>query len=225
MKKILIIAAHPDDEVLGCGGTVARLIKEGNEAYTAILGEGVTGRDELRDSDNRKNEIKKLQKDLKIANRVLGIKRVIALDIPDNRFDTVPFLEIVKKVEKIKNELRPDIVFTHFKNDLNIDHRITYEAVLTATRPMADEGVKEIYSFEILSSTEWNFPPTFNPNTFYDISSTVGLKIKAMEKYKNEIRKYPHPRSVEGININAKYWGLRTGLNLAEAFIRVRSVN
>ncbi len=124
--------------------------------------------------------------------------------------------------EKIKLELKPDIIFTHYKNDLNIDHRITYQAVLTATRPMQNECVKEIYSFEILSSTEWNYPLSFSPDTFFDISDTLELKLKAMKAYKSELCKYPHPRSLEGIELNAKYHCMRVGKRYVEAFKSVR---
>jgi LmbE family N-acetylglucosaminyl deacetylase len=217
-SKILIIAAHPDDEVLGCGGTMARLSKEGNEVYTLILGEGVTSRDDVRDRKKREEEIKNLKTDIFNANNLLGVKKVFTVDYPDNRFDTVPFLDVVKSIEKVKEEIKPDIVFTHYENDLNIDHTITFKAVLTATRPMAGETVKEIYSFEILSSTEWNFPITFSPNVFYDITDYVEQKYSSMQAYKTEIRPYPHPRSVEGIKTSAKNWGMKVGLKYAEAF-------
>lgn len=134
------------------------------------------------------------------------------------------FLEIVKVIEKVKNELQPDIVFTHYGNDLNIDHQITYKAVLTATRPMKDECVKEIYSFEVLSSTEWNYPISFSPDVFFDINNTLEYKLKAMEMYKSELRNFPHPRSIEGIKINAEYWGMHIGLRYAEAFKNIRVV-
>jgi LmbE family N-acetylglucosaminyl deacetylase len=196
-KKILIIASHPDDEVLGCFGTVARLIKEGYEAYTLILGEGKTSRDEQRVIENKKDEIAELNIEIQKANDIIGIKKVFIESFPDNRFDSVDLLDIVKIISKVKEEVQPDIIFTHFGNDLNIDHRITYQAVLTATRPMEDEYVKEIYSFEILSSTEWNYPLSFSPDTFFDISDTIDLKIKAMKEYTSELCKYPHPRSLK----------------------------
>jgi LmbE family N-acetylglucosaminyl deacetylase len=219
-KKILIVAAHPDDEVLGCFGMVARLIKEGYEAYTLILGEGKTSRDEK----NIKNELEILNSEIKKANEVIGIKKVFIEQFPDNKFDSVPLLDIVKVVAKIKDEIKPDIIFTHYEKDLNIDHQITYQAVITATRPMEDECVKEIYSFEILSSTEWNYPLSFSPDFFFDISDTLDLKIEAMKKYNSELREYPHPRSLEGIELNAKYQGMRVGKKYVEAFKSVRVI-
>jgi len=223
-KKILIVASHPDDEVLGCFGTVARLIQEGYEAYTLILGEGKTSRDEQRLVENKKDEIKILNTEIQKANDSIGIKKVFIEAFPDNRFDSVDLLDIVKVVSKVKFEVQPDIIFTHFENDLNIDHRITYQAVLTATRPMEDECVKEIYSFEILSSTEWNYPLSFSPDTYFDISNTINLKIEAMQEYTSELCEYPHPRSLEGIELNAKYQGLRVGKNYVEAFKSIRTI-
>ena len=222
VKKILIVASHPDDEVLGCFGTVARLIKEGYEAYTLILGEGKTSRDEQRVAENRKDEIEQLNTEIQKANNIIGIKKVFIESFPDNRFDNVDLLDIVKVVSKVKEEVEPDIIFTHFKNDLNIDHRLTYQAVLTATRPMQNECVKEIYSFEVLSSTEWNYPNSFSPDTYFDISDTIELKLEAMKKYTSELCEYPHPRSLEGINLNAKYQGMRVGKEYVEAFESVR---
>ena len=223
-KKILIIAAHPDDEVLGCGGTITRLIKEGHEAYTLVLGEGITSRDDRREREKREAEITQLNKQIHEANAVIGIKEVFPYDFPDNRFDSVPLLDIVKVIETIKNKIKPGIVFTHAEQDLNIDHQITYRAVLTAVRPIAEETVKEIYSFEVLSSTEWNFPIRFSPDVFFDISETIDVKLAAMEKYRSELREYPHPRSLKGIRLNAEHWGMKTGLKYAEAFKLVRMV-
>lgn len=223
-KKILIVAAHPDDEILGCGGTVARMTQEGFEAFTLILGEGITSRDERRDTEKRKNEINSLNSQIYEANKIIGVKEVFTCNFPDNSFDSVALLEIVKEVEKIKDKVKPDIIFTHFAKDLNIDHKITYNSVITATRPMTGESVKEIYSFEVLSSTEWAFPLQFSPNTFFDITSSLPLKTKAMEVYNSEIRSFPHPRSTEGIKINAGYWGMRLGYPAVEAFECIRRI-
>lgn len=220
-KTILIVAAHPDDEVLGCFGTVARLIQEGYEAYTLILGEGKTSRENAQDLEAQLNI---LNIEIERANASIGIKKVFIETFPDNKFDSVALIDIVKVIEKVKEEVQPDIIFTHYEHDLNIDHQITYKAVLTATRPMPNECVKEIYSFEILSSTEWNYPLSFSPDTFYDITSTLDLKVKAMEAYASELCQYPHPRSIEGINLSAKYQGLRAGKLTAEAFKSIRII-
>ena len=223
-KKILIVAAHPDDEVLGCFGTVAKLIQEGYEAYTLILGEGKTSRDEERVVENKKVELEILNSEIKNANDTIGIKKCFIYNFPDNRFDSVDLLDIIKVVSKVKEEVRPDIIFTHYEKDLNIDHQITYKAVITATRPTKEECVKEIYSFEILSSTEWNYPLSFLPDVFFDIEDTLNLKIDAMKEYKSELCIYPHPRSIEGIELNAKYNGMRVGKKYVEAFKSVRVI-
>lgn len=217
-KTILIIAAHPDDEVLGCFGTVSRLIQEGYEAYTLILGEGKTSRGEGH------KEIEILRKEIEKANKSIGIKKVFIESFPDNSFDSVPLLDIVKKIIEIKEKIKPDIIFTHYEKDLNIDHQITYKAVTTATRPMKEESVKEIYSFEILSSTEWNYPLSFSPDIFWDISETLNSKIEAMKCYKSELREFPHPRSLKGIELNATYRGMQVGKKAVETFKSVRVI-
>ena len=223
-KKILIVCAHPDDEVLGCFGTVSRMIKEGYEAYTLILGEGKTSRDEQRDVEANKNNLTLLSKEIQDANNLIGIKKVYTHNFSDNRFDSHDLLDIVKVISNVKEEIQPDIIFTHYENDLNIDHQITYKAVITATRPMQNEPVKEIYSFEILSSTEWNYPLSFSPDTFFDISSTIELKLEAMSKYKSELCSFPHPRSLNGIKLNAQYNGMKVGKSYVESFTCVRCI-
>tara|TARA_Y100000294_G_scaffold66916_1_gene63543 strand:- start:510 stop:1193 length:684 start_codon:yes stop_codon:yes gene_type:complete len=226
MKTILVIAAHPDDEVLGCGGTIARLTSEGNYVYTLILGEGVTSRDKKRDRIKSENEIAELRKQTEDANKILGVKKVYTYDFPDNRFDTVPLLDIIKIVEKIKEDIKPDIVFTHHYGDLNIDHQITFKSVMTAFRPTKGESVKEIYSFEIPSSTEWNVLSStyFMPDYFVNIKKSLKTKIDALKEYKEELRDFPHPRSLKAVELSAKQWGVKMGFEAAEAFktIRVR---
>ena len=224
MKNVLVVAAHPDDEILGCGGTMARMAEEGKKVYTLILGEGATARDRKRDRKKKSKELEDLRKQALKANRVLGVKETCLHDFPDNRFDTVALLDIVKVIEDVKNRVEPEVILTHYRNDLNIDHQITYQAVLTATRPLPGETVRKIYSFEVLSSTEWSYPLSFSPDTFFDISKTVDIKLKAMKQYKAELRAAPHPRSLEGIKLIAKTWGMKVGLKSAEAFKLVRSI-
>jgi len=222
--KILVIAAHPDDEVIGCGGTIAKYVNMGCEAYTLILGEGITSRDFKRNKNKREFDIKKLKKQLGDANKIIGIKKVYAKDFPDNRFDTVPLLDIVKSIEDVIFKIKPDIIYTHNAHDLNVDHQVVFNAVMTATRPVKNETVKEIYSFEVLSSTEWNFNRAFKPDTFVDIYKTLDLKIKAMRKYTSELKSFPHPRSLKSIKLNSSYWGMRVGLLSAEVFKTIRNV-
>jgi LmbE family N-acetylglucosaminyl deacetylase len=220
MSKILIVASHPDDEILGCGATVARLVKEGHEAYILILGEGLTSRGFVKEI-----ELLNLAEQVKKAGKIIGVENpIFRYNFKDNSFDSIPLLEIVKAIENVKNEILPDIIFTHFKDDLNIDHRLTYHAVITATRPLLGETVKEIYSFEIPSSTEWAFPTSFSPDVFWDVTDTIKLKFDALKEYDGEIRNYPHPRSLEIIELKAKLWGATMGIPYAEAFKTVRVI-
>lgn len=223
-KKILVVAAHPDDEVLGCGGTIARHAKEGAQVYALILGEGITSRFEKRESGLGSNKLKALKNFVAAAAKILKIKKAYTFDLPDNRFDSWELLDIIKLIEKVKDEVRPDAIYTHHRADLNIDHRITFEAVLTACRPLAGETVKKILSFEVPSSTEWSYPCSFQPNMYVDISGTIKTKIAAMKAYKSEIRKWPHPRSEEAIMTLAKKRGCEAGLDLAESFELVRLI-
>ncbi len=221
---ILVAAAHPDDEILGCGGTAARLANEGAKVYTLLLGQSIAARHEGGDKTKYQEQIEQLKKCMNTANGAIGVQEVFSFDFPDNKFDTVALLDIVKTVENIKNKIKPNIIFTHYEKDLNIDHRITYEAVITATRPVASETVKKIYSFEVLSSTEWHYPVAFSPDTFFDISNTMEQKQKALSFYETELRPFPHPRSLEGAELNAKVWGMKTGVGCAEAFKTVRNL-
>ena len=225
-NKVLIVVAHPDDEVLGCGGTIARLTGEGHDVYVAILGEGITSRYEKREQTDQ-GIIKELQDRSRQASKSLGIKQLYLYDLPDNRFDTVPLLDIVKTVEELINRFQPQIVYTHHSGDLNIDHIITHRAVMTATRPVENCQVEEIYAFEVASSTEWafgQFQPAFRPNVFVDISRTLETKIQAMQIYESETQPFPHPRSPEALRAIACCWGSVAGLEAAEAFELVRSI-
>ncbi len=226
-KKILVVAAHPDDEVLGCGGTVAKLSKEGYECYTLILGEGKTSRGNLSDDTSFKSELAILSKEITKANEALGVKKVFTAQFPDNRFDSVSLLDIVKEVERIKGKVQPDIIFTHHVGDLNVDHQVTAKAVITATRPMKGETVRDIYAFEVPSSTEWNSfakETVFVPNIFFNITDTVDTKLKSMDMYKSELREYPHPRSLQHIKELARTNGTKVGLDYSENFSLIRSI-
>lgn len=223
-NKVLVVAAHPDDEVLGCGGTLAKLIAANVEGYVVILGEGITSRYDERTKGMKSKELQALKGCVSKAAKILGVKKTFSFDFPDNRFDSVALLDIVKVIEKVKNEVRPETLLTHYRNDLNVDHRITYNAVLTACRPLRGETVKKIYSFELLSSTEWNYPNSFTPNIYIDISESIGKKVEALKAYKSEIRDWPHPRSAEAVEILAQKRGFEIGLDYAEAFMLVRDI-
>jgi LmbE family N-acetylglucosaminyl deacetylase len=220
---VLIIAAHPDDEVLGCGATMAKLAAAGYEVFIAILGEGVTSRYAAREAADQ-NLILELRKTAEKVKECLGAKKLFHFDFPDNRFDTVPLINIIKTIEGLIKEIKPQTVFTHHPSDLNIDHAITHKSVLTATRPFSGCPVKEIYAFEIPSSTEWSFGQfgSFQPDTFCNVESTLEMKIRAMGLYETERREFPHPRSPEAIEAIAQRWGSVAGLRYAEAFETIR---
>lgn len=224
--KVMVIAAHPDDEVLGCGATAARLANEQHDVHLAILGEGITSRHAQR-SDADVNQLASLHSQARAAAAKLGAKSVVLHQLPDNRLDTVPLLEVVKVVEELLNSIKPEVIYTHHPGDLNVDHGVIHRAVLTATRPFAQQTVREIYTFEVPSSTEWAFgrlQPQFRPNVFVDVSATLEAKIAAMACYETESRPFPHPRSPEALRAVATRWGTVMGCAAAEAFELVRSL-
>lgn len=224
--NVLVVAAHPDDEVLGCGGRMARLAGEGHSIYIAILGEGMTSRYGRREEADPKS-LEMLRACSRKAAKALGAREVFLHDLPDNRFDTVPLLEVVKLVEGIVERVKPQAVYTHHGGDLNIDHAITFRATLTATRPVPGQSVRELYAFEVPSSTEWAFASgsfVFRPNVFADISQTLENKIQAMRLYESEVRSFPHPRSPEALEAVARRWGSTAGVFAAEAFELIRLV-
>jgi len=225
-ERVLVVAAHPDDEVLGCGATIARLAREGREVYIAILGEGITARHARREEGNPA-EVKALQDCSRRAAALLGAKDLFLHDLPDNRFDTVPLLDAIKIIEALITRLQPQVVYTHHGGDLNIDHSITSRAVLTATRTVPGCPVRELLFFEVPSSTEWAFQqllPMFKPSVFIDVTNTIETKIKALAEYEGEARVFPHPRSPEGLRVIAKRWGTVVGRECAEAFELVRRI-
>jgi LmbE family N-acetylglucosaminyl deacetylase len=224
--KVLVIAAHPDDEILGCGATSARLVAEGHEVHFAILGEGLTSRHANR-SETDASQLEKLHQQTHDAAAKVGVKNVVLHSLPDNRLDTVPLLDVVKIVEELVSQLTPSVIYTHHGGDLNVDHGIIHRAVLTATRPVGENPVREIYAFEVPSSTEWAFQriePSFRPNVFVDVTRTIEAKIAAMECYSSEARKFPHPRSPEALRAVATRWGSVAGCAAAEAFELVRAI-
>jgi LmbE family N-acetylglucosaminyl deacetylase len=225
-SRVLVIAAHPDDEILGCGGTAARLVAEGHDVHFAILGEGMTSR-HPQPTDADASQLAMLRQQAHAAAATVGVKNLVLRKLPDNRLDTVPLLEVVKIVEDLIDRVRPEVIYTHHPGDLNVDHGVIHRAVLTATRPLAGQPVREIYAFEVPSSTEWAFQriePAFRPNVFVDITRTIEKKIAAMACYETEARTFPHPRSPEALRALATHWGSVVGCDAAEAFELVRSV-
>ena len=219
MKKILVVCAHPDDETLGLGGTLANYSKKGNEIMVLVLATGQFTRDDsTKGITKRKNQCKK-------ACSILGINKIKFLEYKDQNLEFIPLTEITKKIEVEINNWKPSIIYTHFWEDANQDHRRTYEAVLVATRPTAEFFVNKVICFETPSSTDWAKNNSyFNPNLFVDISDVVNKKIKAFSQYKNEIQKYPASRSKESLLTRAQYWGSKIGVNAAESFVILREI-
>jgi len=221
MKKVLVVAAHPDDEVLGAGGTILKHTGAGDEVTILLLGEGETSRGAAQ------ADIEKRAAQAREAGQALGAKEVILEKFPDQKFDTVPLLELTKIVEAVIDRVKPEIVYTHNPMDLNLDHQLTAQAVLTACRPQPGFSVKQILAFEVLSSTEWQHKEKrkmFVPTAYVDISGVLDKKLAVLEVYRDELREFPHPRSLEGVRVLAKYRGMEAGLPLAEAFQVIRTL-
>lgn len=229
-KKIMLVVAHPDDEILGLGATMHKLIHQfQNNVHVIILGEGITSRGDVRNRDNWGKELERHKRNICDAQKAIGFQSLSIYEFPDNRFDSIPLLDIIKVIEKEKKDFMPDVIFTHHGGDLNIDHQKTFEAVLTACRPLETEKVKTIITFETPSGTEWKAstnPHHFIPNLFIEVSDeNLNSKIMAMESYEFEKRNFPHPRSPKALKILAQRWGVSIGCNYAEAFCLVRSIN
>ena len=216
-QKILIVAAHPDDEVLGVGGTASRHAKDGDTVETIILSEGITSRNDAGSHE----KLPELQASAKAAAKALGVNPPIILGLPDNRLDSLELLDIIKPIEDVIKRFSPNTVYTHHAGDLNIDHRITNSAVLTACRPTPESSVCRIYAFETVSSTEWMFGQNsqkFVPQRYVDITQTIDAKLSALACYNSEMRQFPHARSIETIESLAKLRGSQVGFLNAEAF-------
>lgn len=219
---VLVVAAHADDEALGCGGTLARHVDEGDTVFAVFMADGVTSRagayqeDQLARNAAAEN-----------AKEILGIKENFYLGLPDNRMDSIPLIDVVKKLESIIDKLKPNIVYTHHHGDLNVDHRITHQAVMTACRPLPGKSVRAIYAFEVMSSTDWATPTAepFLPNYFVDISRHLSKKSEALYAYHLEMHEAPHSRSMQHLTSLATHRGQTVGVLAAEAFMSIRVVN
>ena len=219
-KKILVVAAHPDDEVIGCAGTIKKFTDSGNEVHLIVGSDGVSSR------NTNKSEYIKRNEALENSCEFLKINKIYKLQLPDNQMDTIPLLKITQDIEKVIQEYLPEIVFVNHYGDLNIDHQIIHRATLTACRPQPNLCVKQIYSYEVMSSTDYQTDNSikFMPNTFFDISDVIEIKKESLKIYDKEMRKYPHSRSIENIVNNAKVRGASVGLKYAEAFIQLRKI-
>ena len=220
-NKILVIAAHPDDEVLGCGGTIHKLSSLGHQVYVLVLSSGVK-KDALKAAKTKAKSMKK-------ANELLGVKKVFHLDFEDNYFDRYPIVEFVEAIEAVIKEITPNIIYTHNEADLNQDHRVIFEATIIASRFFPYGCIQKIYSYEVPSVTESISPiesKVYNPSTFVELTKkNIEVKFKALNQYEMEIRKYPHARNAKGIEVYARFRGLAVGVEYAEAFKLIRELN
>lgn len=220
-EHIAAIVAHPDDEVLGCGGALALHAAAGDKVRILILATGLAARGAVGSSD-----FEALRRQAENAAKVLGAQSVAFGEFPDNAMDSVPLLEVVQRVEGFLDEFPADTIYTHHAGDLNIDHRLTQGAVMTACRPLPGAAARKIFACEVNSSTEWAAPsqPPFVPTEFVDINAVLETKVRALACYENEIRDWPHPRSEDGVRALARWRGGQCGVEAAESFVTLRRV-
>tara|TARA_A100001015_G_scaffold287074_1_gene356458 strand:- start:2216 stop:2908 length:693 start_codon:yes stop_codon:yes gene_type:complete len=226
-KKILVVAAHPDDELLGCGGAILYHLNRGDKIRIIIVAEGLTSRDSKRDKVTRFNDLNKLKSTTIKIFKKIGVREVDFLDFADNRLDSYNLIDVIKPIEKIIQNYKPNIIYTHNPGDLNIDHNIVNRAVMTASRPKPKISIEKIYAFEVLSSTNWSINHTnsnFEPNYFLNIEKFLKKKIKLLSYYKTEMEKWPHTRSLKSVEYLAKYRGSSVGFEAAEAFYLLREI-
>lgn len=212
-KRVLVLAAHADDEALGCGATIAKLAKMGHEIQllTFTDGEGARG-----GSGKNRNE------KLAAVSKILGIKNFAGGDFPDNAMDSVPLLDVCRYIEaQVKDQ--PDMIFTHHPDCLNIDHERVHRAAITVFRPQRGQAM-DFFSFYVPSSTEWNPRRNFSGNTYFDVKEFVAAKVAALKVYENEMRPYPHARSYQNVENLMRVWGSEVGLEFAEKFESIRRV-
>jgi len=218
-SKTLVVCAHPDDETLGLGGTLALDAASGNDIFVMVFSHGQFGRDITNAG------IKKRQDQAKKACSILGVREVKFLDYEDEKLDTIPTVELACQIEKSIRNWKPETIFTHYWGDLNQDHRRVFEATLIAGRPTPSSKINRFVCFETPSSTEWGYNPNnFHPNSFVCIDSVIKKKINALKMHGDEISDYPHPRSIDSIINRSKYWGSSVGVKHAEAFMTIREI-
>ena len=224
--RLLVVAAHPDDEILACGGTLARALSEGAEVCVLFLGEGVSARFPFGsyDSEKFREESNHRTESAKNALRILGISNAIFGDRYCCQFDTLPQITLTKEIEAVMDQFRPTILFTHNPSEVNIDHRLAYEAVEAACRPTRSFIPSQIYTFELICSGNWTFETTFKPNVFVDVTAFWEKKIAAWHCYAGEARPFPFPRSDVGLETLAHYRGMQVAIDKAEAFRLMRAV-
>jgi len=225
-KKVLVVAAHPDDEILGCGGTIMNHIASKDTVNVFIVAEGVTSRNAIIGGVASQNEVFELRKTAERVSKMMGVTNIEFGELPDNRLDQLPLIEVVKILEAQVERYKPDVIYTHHGGDLNIDHRLVHEAVMTASRPQPGCGIGKILFFETPSSTEWRSQAGnhFQPNWYSDISRVLEKKIEVLALYESEMRPWPHARSIRSVEAMARYRGATVGLDAVEAFMLGRVI-
>lgn len=225
--QVLCVVAHPDDETLVAGGTLARHAADGDEVTVLVLSDGVTSRYDDPEDAAAQEEIDRRLNRAHVACDRLGVDDLRVESFPDNQFDSVPLLELVKAVEAVVDKVDPDAVYTHHYGDLNVDHELTCRAVVTATRPLPDSGVDQVYAGETPSASEWSASSSrnaFRPTTFVEVTDALDRKIEALEAYETETQEFPHPRSTGAVRRRCQVWGAKSGVKAAEPFELLRSV-
>ncbi len=213
-NKVLVIAAHPDDELLGCAGTIKRHLNDGDSVSTIIVCEGESLRNVNQSSAENISHSE-------LASRFLGVNELIQLGFPDQRLDTLTLTDIITPLENVIRRIKPNIIYCQYGGDINLDHEILFKAILVATRP-TENFITEVLAFDTASSTEWAYPRSFIPDTWIDITKTLDDKLKAMSFYESELRDYPHPRSLKALENKAKAWGNQVCVDAAEVFMTIR---
>jgi LmbE family N-acetylglucosaminyl deacetylase len=218
---VLVCAAHPDDEILGCGGTMAAHADAGDAVHVLLLGRGIASRGDDAGAQAQ------LERDAHRANAIVGARTLRLCDFPDNRMDSVERLAIVREIEAEIERYKPTIVYAHHGSDLNVDHQRVHDAASVACRPVPGTSVHTLLFFEVASSSEWRPAGTatpFVPNRFVDVSATYARKAEALAAYASEMRAFPHPRSIEALEALARWRGATAGVAAAEAFVVGRQI-
>lgn len=220
MARMLVIAPHPDDEVLGVGGTIARAVAEGDDVYVVLV---TRASPDHFDPDL----IRRGREEAVRAHRFLGVRETVALDIPAAAVDTVPHREVNAQLREVLQGIEPDEVYLPFVGDMHLDHQLVFQSSLVAARPNSRYRPRAIYAYETLSETNWNAPylaPAFQPNVFVDVTDYIEKKIEAMRMYASQIKPFPHERSAEALRALATLRGVTVGVRAAEAFVQIRQI-
>jgi LmbE family N-acetylglucosaminyl deacetylase len=218
--RVLVVSAHPDDEILGVGGTVARHVRAGDQVTVVIAADGATSR-------YAAGAESMLRRCGEAAAAVLGVEDLRFLGMRDQRLDEGALIDVIQPIEKLVAEVRPEIVYTHHWGDLNRDHRAVSEAMTVACRPVGEGYPRRVLLFETPSASEWSAPDPglqFIPTYFVDIAATIETKLEAMARYESELRPAPHPRSLSALRTRAQYWGQLVGRSYVEPFVLLREV-